>query len=154
MNIINRLFGKNKKPRKISDIVAELKLIAESNSKLTIVFMSTDTEYKSTMIQGTESSVKSLMSDACANDETFNSIIQETAKSSKNTSNELFDEEEIALDLLKNNKNFKSIDLPDGGRVMAIDVSNIDDISDEDVDDIINDMFRDLDGKNTDSPEE
>jgi hypothetical protein len=151
-------WNKKKKEEEISDdarfleIVKELKGICERDDSMGVVLLAKNSASGTSYVQGSMESISFSIRKTCMQDKTFATIISKTAKEveSSRISNDKQDflnslpkELRDAIFDIENSKDkSKLVDLPNGQKGVMVKGDNIDDLSDEDIDDIVNNMLK------------
>lgn len=151
MGLFDRKKQKNEKSAldRINEISKELEQLSSENSDLALVFLASDKNKGLTAVCGEGRRIYTLLRNSAESDHEFAVILKKAAKDSEVDINEMIKSlppeiqalgEKKLKEMLKNppEKSVEKIDLPNGSKALKIDASNIDNLSDEDVDKIIN----------------
>ncbi len=146
----------NKKKLTIEERVQEVNsmirnIIDDYPGNISVVFLIGSGKGGLSLVEGSSEKISSLIKNTSTNDEGFSNII-------KSIGIELSDSNEqnipphikSMLDKM-NGRTSAMVDLPNGDRAIAIDPNRIQDISDEEVDDIIDEMLKNIKKNSDDS---
>ena len=151
MGLFDRKKPKNEKSvlDRINEISKELEELSSENSDLALVFLASNKNQGLTAVCGEGRRLYALLRNSAESDFEFAAILKKASKDANVDINEMIKSlppeiqelgEKKLKEMLKNppEKSVEKIDLPNGGKALKIDASNIDNLSDEDVDKIIN----------------
>jgi hypothetical protein len=132
-------FFKNKKKEstieKIQDKISSIKSLMENNPEMSIMIAFGHSEGGQCLIRGNPNELNNVLFDAAIGNKSFAEVLKITSmRLNLNGSDEL-----MSSDI---------VDLPGGERAIAIKASGIENISDKDIDDIVDKMFNEMKKKN------
>jgi len=138
MGIFNR--RKSNGEDKLNDISEQLKTIVTRNNDLACLFLY-KTEFGGTsFIQGDAASIHDCLLNTAKQDKAFATILKLAAREIH--VKDLDDRVPDGIkDILEKDTTSGVVDLPGGGKAIAIDPDNIKNMSDDDIDDIIDNMI-------------
>ena len=144
------IFNRKKKESKIGEVLSQLKLAMLDEDNISALFLCRSKEGGFSFIQGDASHIHKILTNTAKQDPTFASILKMAAAEIGHDHIDKDMPQELRDALM--NKNASSIvDLPDGVKGILVDPKNIGNMSDEDIDKIINEMIQgDLDKEDED----
>lgn len=136
--------------RSIEKIVDKLKDVSDSNKSFAGIFLTRAEGSGVSFVLGNGKMLQELIEETCARDDNFNRVIQNAAKNVDRNPRMLDDEDSFDKFLKRrqaNNqdKNVEEINLEDGSKALSIKADSVDDLTDKEIDDILDKMINGVD---------
>ena len=133
--------------QRLDNLVSDVRDITENDKSISIMMVVSTSEGGSTLIQGNAGDLeKALVASARSNDH-FAMLLQLVAAKLDREDNGSMDKLFEGIE----NRRSKTVNLPNGDKGLAINAKDIENITDEEIDDIVNNMIKGMKSDDDDS---
>jgi len=142
---------------KVTDLILEIKDLLDEDASLSAIILSRGSKHGSSLVQGHSGDIRSMIRGACAQDPNFAEVINDVAEEmnggtfvKKGSKADMTPEIKKIFDQMGKDRS-KVVDLPGGGQALAINTDDLDNISKEEVDKIIDALIKGAKNSKSDS---
>lgn len=155
MGLFNRKKPVKPDHERLSEMIEEIKNMLDNNRELSAVILTKNLKYGSSLIQGEAGDIYKLLKTSAIQDGDFGKLVLKVASEIKGVLNIKEPPEHIKkiFDEMGGEKS-KKITLPDGTQALAINSNDIDNMTDKDVDKIIDEILKGTKGLDEEESED
>lgn len=129
---------------KTDKMVQKLKKLSKNDKNFSSIFLTKSKKNGVSFVLGSAMTLHQMLEDTARKDKGFATVIKQVAARVEGYSMDDFDSNEIpkvVKDAIKSLSNVEEIDLPNGDKALSIDPRNIDKLTDEDIDNILDNLL-------------
>ena len=128
------------------EIIDSLKNAKEKDENLSILFLTESDDSGNSIIMGSTDGIYNILNECCKKDPLFFNVLKKVVASNSSVEDFLPENIKKAIsNMEKEGSKSQVVDLPDGSKGLMVDKSDIDSLSEKDIDDIVDNL---LDGIN------
>lgn len=135
--------------RSIEKIVDKLKEVSDNNKDFAGIFLTRAEGSGVSFVLGNGHMLQTLIEETCARDDNFNRVIQNAARNVDRNPRMLDDQDSFDKFLKRReanqDTNVEEIRLEDGSKALSIKADNVDDLTEKEIDDILDKMINGVD---------
>ena len=124
------------------EIIDSLKNAKEKDENLSILFLTESDDSGNSIIMGSANGIYNILNECCKKDPSFFNVLKKVVASNSSVEDFLPENIKKAIsNMEKEGSKSQVVDLPDGSKGLMVDKSDIDNLSEKDIDDIVDNLL-------------